>query len=282
MLAACLLFSLMNAGVYATSMLDEQIDSCIISFIRILGNLIILLTPALMHRRVLLLFGDCRPSLWLRGLSGALALMLSFAAIARIGPGESAFLTASSGVFIAMLGPWLLGQKNTVVVWLAIVGSLIGVLLLFKPSLDSPDLIGKSLGLGSGVLTALAYLMVARAGRSNSTNTVIFYFCLMALLVHGIYFSYAGLVWPKNPMVWALLALVCIVGSAAQFFMTRAYQTAPAALVSAIAYLTPVLSMSWGVLWFSQRPDGLAFFGSSLILIFGVILPFAKPAKNPR
>ena len=276
MLLACLLFSLMNACVFATQLFDDDLPATVVSFVRVLSNLLVLLLPALLRKQLRLLFGDKRPSLWLRGLFGTLALMLSFSAIARIGPGESAFLTASSGVFVALLGPWILGQKNSWLVWIAILGSFTGVALLFKPDGHVVDTIGRTMALMSGFLSAMAYLMVARAGRSNSPQSVIFYFCLVALLVHGFYFSAYGYRLPHERETWVLLLLIGLLGSGTQYCMTRAYQAAPAALVSAVGYLAPVLSLLWGMLMFAQVPGQNAFLGSLLILLFGVLLPFLR------
>lgn len=275
MLIACLLFSAMNAGVYAMGWFDTGLPSSVVSFIRILANLLILLIPALVGRQLAGLFGDGRPSLWLRGLFGSTALMLSFAAIARIGPGESAFLTASSGVFVVLLGPLVLNQKNSLLVWLAIIGSFSGVSLLFDMR-DSHNLLGQAMALLSGLLSALAYLMVARAGRSNAPQTVIFYFCLVGLAVHALYFAQFGYRLPGSAESWGLLALIGLFGSGAQHFMTRAYQTAPAALVSSIAYLTPVLSLAWSIALFERVPAQTALLGAALILVFGVLLPFLR------
>lgn len=276
MLLACLFFSWMNACVYGVKAVEADIPASVISFVRVFANLLILLIPALASKKLPELFGDRRSSLWLRGLFGALALMLSFSAITRIGPGESAFLSASSGVFVAMLGPLVLGQKNTWPVWLAIIGSFTGISLLFKPDGHSVDILGRSMALSSGFLAAMAYLMVARAGRSNSPQSVIFYFCLVALIVHLAYFALYGYRLPLHPETWALLALTGVLGSGAQLCMTRAYQAAPAALVSAVGYLAPVLSLAWGIMLFEQVPGQYAWLGSMLILLFGVLLPFLR------
>lgn len=276
MLVACLLFSLMNTSVYAISRVDGTIDGCVISFVRILCNLAILATPVMLRNDVPSLFGDLRPSLWLRGLFGASALMLSFVAIQRIGPGESAFLTASNGVFIALLSPLVLKQKNTWLGWLAILGSFTGVSMLFAPGEADADSVGRTMALGSGFLSALAYLMVARAGRSNSPATVIFYFCLMALVLHALYFAVYGFRLPEQLPVWGWLFFTGVVGSGAQHFMTRAYQRAPAAAVGAVGYFAPVLSLAWGALVFAQIPGQSALLGSLLIFLFGVILPFLR------
>ena len=276
MIAACLLFSMMNASVYTIIRLDSGIPASVISFVRIVCNLLILAVPALIQGNAASLFGDRRAALWLRGLFGAIALMLSFAAISRIGPGESAFLSACNGVFVALLGPLVLRQRNSLLGWLAILGSFAGVSLLFMPGDSSADLLGRAMALASGFLAALAYLMVARAGRSNSPASVIFYFCLVALILHLLYFAVYGYSMPDKTVIWLLLLFTGATGSAAQYFMTRAYQTAPAASVGAVGYLTPVLSLAWGMLLFSQFPSQTALFGSLMILLFGVLLPFLR------
>lgn len=276
MLLACLLFSLMNACVYAIRLFEADIPATVISFVRIVSNLVILVTAALFNQQMMALFGDKRPSLWLRGLFGTLALMLSFMAITRIGPGESAFLTATSGLFVAVLGPLVLGQKNSWLMWLTILGAFVGVMMLFKPDGQPMDWLGRGMALLSGFLSALAYLMVARAGRSNSPQSVIFYFCLVALLVHAAYFAGYGFQVPNRLETWGLLLLTGLLGSGAQFYMTRAYQMAPAALVSAVGYLVPVLSLLWGISFFNQVPGSNALLGASLIVLFGVLLPFLR------
>ncbi len=276
MVLACIFFSLMNACVYGIRQLDGSLPATVISFVRIVCNLLVVWIPASLSRRAGELIGDKRPSLWLRGLFGTIALMLSFTAITRIGPGESAFLAASSGVFVALLGPWVLGQSNSFLGWLAILGSFAGVGLMFQPSATPADYLGRAMALAAGFLSALAYLMVARAGRSNSPQSVIFYFCLVALMVHLAYFAVYGYRLPQGWRIWTLLLAAGLLGSAAQMAMTRAYQQAPAAMVSAVGYLAPVLSSIWAVLWFARVPDGTTLLGSALILLFGVLLPFLR------
>jgi len=278
MIVASLMFSLMNVCVYAIGLCEPQLPSAVVSFVRILINLLILLVPALLAGDLLKLFGDFRLSLWLRGLFGSLALMLSFASIQMIGPGESAFLAASSGFFVALLGPWVLQQKNSALVWLAILGAMAGLALLFEPRFDGGDFLGRAMALGTGFLAALAYLMVAKAGRSNTAKSVIFYFCLFGAAIHLVYFGNYGYRLPSSADVWLLLLAGGVSASVAQLYMTIAYQSAPAALVSAASYLSPVLSLAWGVVLFSRTPDAKALTGCALVLIFGVMLPFLNAA----
>lgn len=280
MALAGVLFSVMGIGVYAASLAQPPVAAPMVSFIRVAVNLLILALPALLRGEFPALFGDRRFSLWLRGLFGGVSLILSFSAIQRIGPGESAFLSASSGVFVAALGPFVLGQRNSVWVWLAIGGALAGLFLLFQPRLEASDFVGRLMGLTSGFLAALAYLMVARAGRSNQPRTVVFYFCFVAALLHLVYFAWHGVRPPLGWEAWGWVLLAGLSGSAAQLYMTRAYQMAPAALVGAVAYIGPVMSVVFGVLLFDKVPDREALWGCGLVLLCGVLLPFLA-ARRP-
>lgn len=274
MLLACSLFAVMASCVFAASRTQPPVAAAMVSFIRVGVNLLVLVLPALVMGQVRSLFGDLRASLWLRGLFGGASLMLSFASIQRVGPGESAFLSASSGIFVAALGPWVLKQRNTRYDWLAILGALAGLLMLLQPRLGSTEFMGRLMGLSSGLLAALAYLMIARAGRSNTPRTVVFYFCFVAVLLHGVWFVWRVVPLPEAREAWGWTLAAGLTGSIAQFYLTRAYQLAPATLVSAVGYSAPVMSMVLGIFLFNKIPGPLALLGAGLIITAGVALPF--------
>ena len=282
MVSACFLFSLMAASVQAALKVEPAMPAPVTSFIRVSINLLVLWGPLFSPGRLKMLFGDGRVSLWLRGLFGGTALMLSFSAIQRIGIGESAFIQSSNSVFIALLAPWVLGQRNTWAAWLAIAGAMAGLWLLLDPRLGQADALGRWMALAAGWFTALAYLMVARSGRGNRPETVVFYFCLVALLLHLIYFAVVGWYWPVQRETWAFLLMAGLCASAAQHALTRAYQLAPAALNAAVNYLYPVFGLMWSVSLFGMTPTLPALAGCALILVCGVLLPFLRVGKAAR
>ena len=130
------------------------------------------------------------------------------------------------------------------------------------------------MGLSSGLLAALAYLMIARAGRSNTPRTVVFYFCFVAVLLHGVWFVWRGVPLPEGRVAWGWTLTAGLTGSIAQHYLTRAYQLAPATLVSAVGYSAPVMSMVLGIFLFNKIPGPTALLGSGLIIVAGVALPF--------
>ena len=280
MLIASGFFSVMSVSVYLGSQLSEPVDSLVMSFIRVSVNLALLLLPALILRKTALLWGDMRGSLWLRGLFGGVSLILSFASIQRIGPGESSFLTATSGVFVLALSPAFLGQKNAWYDWLAILGALLGLFFLLEPQMNTSDLPGRLLGVASGFIAALAYLMIARAGQTNPSRSIVFYFSFVAFLLHLLWFMLDPRPIPIGRDAWALALLTGLSGSLAQAFMTRAYQLAPAGLVSAVGYCVPVMNLGLSVWLLDKVPNDQALLGCLLILITGIGLPFLSAGKK--
>ena len=274
MLAACALFAVMANCVYAATRGQPATTASLVSFVRVTLNLMWLLIPAVWVGNPSSLLGDRRASLWLRGLFGGISLILSFACIQRIGPGESAFLTSSSGIFVAALGPLVLGQRNDWLNWLAIGGAVAGMALLCQPGGVAGDSMGRLMGLASGFLAALAYLMIARAGRTNSPRTVVFYFCLVSVLCHAVLFMGTGFEMPTGKGAWIWMLAAGVAGTLAQNYLTRSYQSAPAVLVSAVGYAAPVLSLVLGFMLFDKLPNFLALLGCGLILLSGVALPF--------
>ena len=276
MIIASVLFAAMAGFVNAALILEPKLSSLVASFIRILVNLAILIGMALQAGSLRGLIGDLRPSLWLRGLFGSLSLVSSFAAIKAIGMGESAFLHASNGVFVAALSPIFLKQRNSVKAWIAILGSIVGLFLLYQPRLDDSHPWGRTLAVASGFLAALAYLMIAFAGRTNKPSTVVFYFCGVGVLVHLIGFSFTDVAWPESRVTYTYLLIAGICASAAQVYLTRSYQSGIATSNASVSYLLPVLNLIVSVLVFGNAPDSLGWYGVAIILVCGVLLPFVK------
>ena len=217
------------------------------------------------------LFGDRRPSLWWRGLFGTFSLILSFASIKAIGVGESSFLLSSSSLFVGLLAPRVLKVANPSGVWLALGAGLVGVALLSHPRLDDLNPLGRLYGLGAGGLAALAYLMIARAGRSNSPRTVIFYFSLVGLIVHAAAFLFLRPSGPASMEGWVYVLSAGVCATVGQHFLTRAYQEAPAAWNAIASYSGPVMSLLIAALWFGRWPDSWGVIGAVLIVGSGVL-----------
>ncbi|MCX6116594.1 MAG: DMT family transporter [Proteobacteria bacterium] len=273
--------------IYYNGTQFPEVASEVSSFVRVFINLIFVIVSAFFIRDssgknfgLHGLFGDFRPSLWLRGIFGTLSVLTFFFGIKHLGVGEASFLNSSNSIWIALLSPLLLGQKSTMLSWCAVLFGLFGLYLLYQPNFNDAELTARTVALSSGFFGACAYMMISRAGRSNHPFSMVFYFTFVASIVHVVWFAFSRPRFPTSGLFWMILILAGLVASVAQILMTMAYQKAPAALVSAISFLTPTLSMVLGVVLFRESIGGRAIIGMIVVLFSGLFIPFISVRKN--
>lgn len=286
MMIASVMFAVMNTIVYQTKIWHADESPMMASFIRVLVNLVIVVVLSYVFKRedgrtigLRGLFGDQRKALWLRGIFGTLSVIAVFYSVHEIGVGEASFLNASNAIWVGLLSPLVLKQRNSMFGWLALGLGFLGLFLIYQPDFSGVKFLGRTVAIVSGFFGACAYLLVSRAGRSNHHLSVVFYFTLVATGVHLVWFVFQEPVWPRDSRNFMFLILAGFAASFAQVFMTKAYQEAPAMFVSATSYLGPVVSLVLGVVLFSDVPSSLALAGATLIVISGMTLPFIQHRK---
>lgn len=272
-LIASIFGALMGVAFFAAHRLEPAFSSFSGSFIRVLANLAFILLPISGAGRPKLLTPVRHHSLWLWGFFGALTVTSYFAAVALLGSGTSAFLSASSGVFIAALSPLIARQRVSRLNWLAIAGAVSGMFLMSSGAVHGQSSLGVGLALASGLCGALAYLMVARTKSVYATSTLMMTWCLSAIAAHLLIFCFFPVDWPKSLAAWALLGAAGVAASLNQNFTARAFQLAPASLVASLSYLAPVISLLLDSIVFGIRPTATEGLGAALILGFGAMLP---------
>ncbi len=278
MVACSVLFAMMATFVSAAHHHDPALSTLVTSAFRSGVNLLALIAMARGNRA--LLFGDGRAALWARGVLGGLSLVTYFTALAHLGVGEAAFLNQTSAVWVALLAPVFLGERTGRLVWVAVGCSLVGVALLATPHTgEGNDLLGRGMGLLSGLCAAGAYLTVRKAGATNRPITIVFYFTLIAAMgsVTGAVLSGDGV--PRDPITLALLIGAGLSATFAQLIMTEAYRVGRAGPVAAAGAAGPLFSTVLGAIWLGQVPDTRAVLGMTLLVLSGIGLPFLAARK---
>ncbi len=286
MVMASILFAMMGSLIYQVKIWEPALSSGVTSLFRVGINLAFVVVMSFWVNDsqgkklgVKGLFGDLRWSLWLRGFFGTLSVVTFFYGVGTIGVGEASFFNSSHVLWMGLLGPMVLRQRTTYLSWIAVISGMIGLYLMYQPSIYQDDHGGRSVAILSGFFGALAYLMISRSGRSNHPLSVVFYFTFLATIVHIIWAVFADFEWPQYSKSWCALFAAGILASIAQNFMTTAYQEAPAAVVSAVSYLSPVISLMISVIVFKDYPTLMSFIGACIILVAGLVLPFVSAMR---
>ena len=283
-LLACLFSSLVGAAFFKAHLEDPHFSSFSGSFVRVLTNLVLIMILMMFFKyrssTPLLLPPHQHKSLWAWGLFGALTVTTYFAAIHLIGSGMTAFLGASSGVFIAALSAPVARQRTPPIMWLAIMGSVFGMYLLCNTTNLNSSGLGCGLAIASGFFGAVAYLMIARTRSRYSVPTVMMTWCISALAAHLILFCAVPIAFPTTTKAWIFILIAAVSASMAQQLTTLAFQRSSASFVASLSYLTPVLSLLLDFLAFDLKPKVQTGLGALLIIAFGALIPSLKLLKK--
>jgi S-adenosylmethionine uptake transporter len=272
MLLGAALFAAMATFVGLAHRRDPGLSTFTSSMFRSVVNVLALV--AISWRDPRALFGDARPALWARGMFGGVALLTYFAAIPYLSVGEAAFLNQTSALWVALFAPWMLGQATGGLAWFAILGSLAGVALLAHPRPDGADLLGRVLGLVSGMAAAAAYISVRKAAATNRPIVIVFWFTLVSSIASITLAVTTGASLPRDPVTVLFLVGAGLSATVAQLLMTTAYRDGHAASVAAAGAAGPLLTAGLGWLLLEQVPDGRALVGMAILFVTSAVLPF--------
>jgi S-adenosylmethionine uptake transporter len=229
-----------------------------------------------------------------RGIVGVVALWMWFYSIGELPIATGMTLNYMSPIWIAailFLVGWRCGRNRFE--WglaAAIAFSFVGVTVLLRPSFHADQWFAGLAGLGSGILSALAYLQVRKLGQLGEPEyRVVFYFSLTGLLA-GFAGAIAGS--PRGAAaIWhahsgkgiALLLLIGVTATVAQMAMTRAYRLGKTLVTANLQYTGIVFSSVWGILIWSDVLSLAGWIGIAMILASGIAATYytARNAAMP-
>jgi drug/metabolite transporter (DMT)-like permease len=206
-----------------------------------------------------------------RGISGFVALVMFFHAIAHLPLPTAITLNYTSPLFLAVIAGWWLKERNERGLLAAVLIGFVGVIMLLRPGWSGQNMMDGIIGLLSGVMAAIAYLNVRALGRQGEPEwRVVFFFALMSTLGGAIWMASAGFTVPRLADMPLLLAMGATATSA-QLAMTRAYRLGNTMAVGALAYATVGFSALYGIFLFGDSLPLEAWLGMAMIVLAGMI-----------
>ncbi|WP_054285286.1 DMT family transporter [Gulbenkiania mobilis] len=206
-----------------------------------------------------------------RSLTGYLALLLNFYAIAHLPLATAVTLNYTSPLFLAVLSVVALRERLTTQATAALALGFAGVVLLLRPTFAADAWLAGVMGLGAGFLAGWAYLHVRELGRLGEPEwRTVFYFALVSSVGGLVLMAFND--WhPVNAHnVWPL-AGIGLTATLAQLAMTRAYKVGRKMLAASLSYLTVVFSSLIGIFaWNDPLSPGLLG-GMALIVVSGIV-----------
>jgi len=200
---------------------------------------------------------------------GLTAMYLYFYSLAHFTLADAMLFVYSTPVIVPLLAHWFLGEPITAKIYAVVLLGLAGVILVLKPGGEHFYWMAP-VGLSCTLFTAFAFVFVRKLSVSEPPMRVVFYFTLFSAMVSLLPFLFHPQ-WPDT-RGWLLLAGIGGVNTLAQWFLSLAYGSAPAARIAPVSYLTVLLAALLGWLLWDEVPDHYAIGGAVLIFASALLV----------
>lgn len=208
-------------------------------------------------------WGHNRPLLILRGLAGALALVLYFHTLQVMPLASAVTIQKLSPLLTIILAYAILGEGSQGHQWRYAILAFLGVIMVkgFDSRVDIVDLIA---GIGAALCSGLAYTCIRSLRKSDDAMVIVFYFPLVTLPLI-LPFVLHDWVTPQGAD-WLILLAVGVLTQLGQVNLTKAYQIEKAANIVHFTYLGPLYALGFGFFLFDEHITLLAAAGMVLTI----------------
>lgn len=214
-----------------------------------------------------------------RGIVGVCSMISYFSAIDRLPLGDAVLITYSSPLLVGVMSAYVTGERPSRRTWGALLLGMAGLALVVGP-ISGEDPVGVGLALLAAFFAADAYLAIRVLTRTDHPLTIVFWFSVIGALGGTI-----GFVDGAAPLGGrALLELLAIggTGTLAQWALTEAYASAPAAQVAVFSYATPVLAYLSGAALLGEIPAWTSALGAAVVCLAGWVAAGAVSRQRYR
>jgi drug/metabolite transporter (DMT)-like permease len=215
-----------------------------------------------------------------RGACGIASSLLYFTGLTQLSLATAAAISFTTPLIVAGLSGPVLGEKVGLDRWVAILTGFVGTLIIIRPGADTGDQWGAALLLGSAATSALYQLMTRRlAGQDHAETTNIWSGLVGTCIVLAMSPFFFTL--PDRWYHWALFISMGIVGGSAHYLLTKAFERAPAALLSPFNYLQLLGATLTGYVLYAALPDLWTWIGAGIIVAAGLAIARRENRRRP-
>ena len=266
MIAASFLFACMGVCVKLAA---ETYPPSEIVFYRSFISLLMMVPVVRLHG-ITLTTPHWRFQLW-RSAAGFVSLLMYFYAIFLLPLATAATLAYTSPLFLAIYLGLFRKMRLRSGMMMALVIGFAGVALLLRPTFHADQWLGGVVGLGSGMLSGLAFFNIRELSeRGEPEARTVFYFSLFSTVASGLWM----LVYEFHPLNLRGGLLLLGVGgfaTAAQLAMTRAYTRGNTLVSASLAYSTVIFASLFGMLFWQETLSPDAWLAVALIVASGLV-----------
>lgn len=262
-------FATMGALTHA---LGQRIDWIVIAFFRMFLTFVFITAVLFRERKFPFILNN--PLLWFRSIVGSVAMLATFYSLTKLPISDVAVVTESRPIWVALLAGFILGETTRSKIWISIVLSIIGVLLIEKPYFEQRNfaVFAALLAsvLGAVVMICLRILKEIESKRIvahfSGTACIISLVCLFIFkkdIIPGIQFDFITIV---------MLLGVGFFGTIGQLAMTKAFAMGEAPVVATAGFIKVGFSAAYDIIIWKYVFEYSTILGMLLILVASTLI----------
>lgn len=213
----------------------------------------------------------------LRSVSSIFAMLTWFYSLSKVPTAEATALSFTAAIFTALMAYVLLGEKMRRHRWLAILGGIIGVIVVLQPNTDNfnPYML---LVLVSCVFWGLSVTLVKFLTQTDSTTSIVAWMSILLTLMSlppALFYWQ----WPDLQQFY-LLASMGVLATLGHLGMTQALSLADTTAVMSIDFMRLIWAAMIGALFFGDAFDIYTWIGATIIFASGLYIIFRESLTN--
>ena len=212
-----------------------------------------------------------------RTVVGLSAMYCYFYSLAHFALADAMLFVYAAPVIVPVLAHWFLLEAITVRSYFVVLVGLAGVIMVLKPGGEHFAWMAP-VGLSCTVLTAFAFVFIRKLSVSEPPMRVVFYFTFLSTIISAVPYALHWQ-WPDERAWWLLIGIGGF-NTVAQWFLSLAYGSAPAAKIAPVSYLTVLLAALLGWLMWDEVPDRYAIVGAVLIFASALLVVWIQPKQS--
>ena len=206
-------------------------------------------------------------------LLGATAFFVS--AVGYIPLATASAIGFTTPFIVTALSVPMLGEPVGMRRWIAVGVGFLGALIVIRPQ-PSVASWAMLLMLGNATCYSFYQIFTRKGGAHDSAETGIVYAALVGTVAAAIVVPFFAPRLPDRLIDLGLFIALGFFGGFGHYFVGRAFQLAPAALISPFGYLELIGTTILGYLLFRNFPDGWTWVGVAIIVVCGIYVGYRE------
>jgi drug/metabolite transporter (DMT)-like permease len=216
----------------------------------------------------------------LRSALLTLATGIYFTALDYTDLPTAAVISFVSPFIVTALAGVMLGEQIGASRWTAVGVGFLGPLVILRPGLGAVQL-ASMLVLISATCNALYQLLTRRLAATESTETSNTYMAVVGFALTSLAVPFF-FVWPQSLLDVLLFVSLGAFGGLGHYFLVRALEWAPAAVIAPFNYGQLIATVALGYAVFGEFPDIWTWLGGAIIIGSGLYMVHGERSRSAR